>query len=219
MPGSPIPDDWDGETYECQSIMWPSSPLWRAILFGQVSEPSDVNYWQQPNGDAETASRAVSIAYGLTIGQENHCGVNPQMLEQLLPPSYLLVGVSANQTILATQNQRVDFDTLVENNGTHGFNFSLHAHGPLSVDKPGLWQYFLQISFDLADVEMRIYSGGVDNGWDITWEGPKVFTHSWIFNNVSAQDTQKIRIVPTSDIVVQGGVAKSFWSMHYLGEI
>lgn len=67
MTGAIIPDDWDGVTYKCLRIQWPSSDLWEAILLGQVTIPTTAEYWDPDTGDAEDAASAVVTAYRQTI--------------------------------------------------------------------------------------------------------------------------------------------------------
>lgn len=46
----PIPDDWDGETYDCFQIQWPRSAKWLAVLAGLISSPSRGRFWDSRTG-------------------------------------------------------------------------------------------------------------------------------------------------------------------------
>lgn len=46
----PIPNDWDGKSWDCIQIRWPSSPLWRAILTGFLSLPAFGYFWNEKTG-------------------------------------------------------------------------------------------------------------------------------------------------------------------------
>lgn len=62
----PIPDDWDGTTWDCWMIEWPSSTLWTAILCGFVTQPTRGRFW-----DASTGSVAGAQAIGKQIENRN----------------------------------------------------------------------------------------------------------------------------------------------------
>lgn len=66
MPQMPIPDDWDGETYDCVLIDWPSSVQWFAILRGFVTTPLRGRFW-----DASTGSILAVQAIGREIAERN----------------------------------------------------------------------------------------------------------------------------------------------------
>lgn len=51
----PIPDDWDGESWNCWMIEWPSSTLWTAILCGFVTQPTRGRFWDASTGSVEAA--------------------------------------------------------------------------------------------------------------------------------------------------------------------
>jgi hypothetical protein len=45
-----IPNDYDGESYQCIEIQWPDSPQWRAILRGVISEMFRGRIWDETTG-------------------------------------------------------------------------------------------------------------------------------------------------------------------------
>lgn len=51
----PIPDDWDGTTWDCWMIEWPSSTLWTAILCGFVTQPTRGRFWDAATGSVVEA--------------------------------------------------------------------------------------------------------------------------------------------------------------------
>lgn len=67
MTGAVIPDDWDGVTFRCYRVRWPSSDLWTAILLGQMTVPATLNYWDQNTGIPQDAADATQEAYEQTI--------------------------------------------------------------------------------------------------------------------------------------------------------
>lgn len=46
----PIPQDWDGETWQCIEIQWPDSDTWRAILLGALSQYILGRLWDERTG-------------------------------------------------------------------------------------------------------------------------------------------------------------------------
>lgn len=47
----PIPDDWDGVSYCCSIIEWPSSQQWRAFFVGLLTTPSRGRTWDGATGN------------------------------------------------------------------------------------------------------------------------------------------------------------------------
>jgi len=64
----PIPNDWDGETYQCCIIQWPASPQWWAIFLGFVTTPMVGRFW-----DGRTGSILDAQAIGRAIQERNNC--------------------------------------------------------------------------------------------------------------------------------------------------
>lgn len=62
----PIPSDWDGNSWCCHVVEWPSSPEWTAILLGYVSSPSIGWTWDERTGSVIDARDT-----GLKIWQRN----------------------------------------------------------------------------------------------------------------------------------------------------
>lgn len=58
----PIPQDWNGDEWECIEIQWPRSVLWRALLLGLLSYPMRGRYWDERTGqvtDAQDTGREI----------------------------------------------------------------------------------------------------------------------------------------------------------------
>jgi len=47
----PIPNDWDGVTWDCYQIQWPSSVVYRAILTGLLSQMTRGRFWDETTGN------------------------------------------------------------------------------------------------------------------------------------------------------------------------
>jgi len=98
MPGIPIPDDWDGETYSCWCIEWPASEQWRAILLGYMSSPKLGREWDETTGSILDVQ-----AIGLEIWEKNRdleacvVGCSDDFLA-ILNQIAVSISVSANAT-------------------------------------------------------------------------------------------------------------------------
>lgn len=145
MPGAIIPDDWDGSTYECLKIQWPSSPLWRALLFGQVSEPGTATYWDPSTGDEEAAAVAAARAYGQTISQEElGCEEGEDCV--IVPASSFAVVHGAQQQIQASTWTPLIWNSYAWNNNNPGFDLPNDRHSPVAASRAGFWYYNVGIS-------------------------------------------------------------------------
>lgn len=60
MPGARIPNDWNGVDWACHVIEWPASPLWQAILLGQLTELKRGRFWDSESGTV-TGAQAVAL--------------------------------------------------------------------------------------------------------------------------------------------------------------
>lgn len=63
---TPIPSDWDGQTWLSLCVQWPNSLYWRGILRGLLSLPSRGRFW-----DGSTGSIASAQSIGRTIRDSN----------------------------------------------------------------------------------------------------------------------------------------------------
>jgi len=46
----PIPNDWNGDDWSCVQLYWPNSTLWRIILMGLISAPTQGRLWDEKTG-------------------------------------------------------------------------------------------------------------------------------------------------------------------------
>jgi hypothetical protein len=50
-----IPNDWDGEDWQCFTIQWPNSPQWLALLLGLVTTPTRGRWYDETTGNIKGA--------------------------------------------------------------------------------------------------------------------------------------------------------------------
>ncbi len=63
----PIPSDWDGQSWDCFNIQWPSSPEYRNILLGFLSQMTRGPFWEISTGWIPDAQ-----AVGWQVWDRNH---------------------------------------------------------------------------------------------------------------------------------------------------
>lgn len=51
----PIPNDWNGQRWECFTITWPNSPQWIALLMGFLSQATRGRFWDEKTGSIQAA--------------------------------------------------------------------------------------------------------------------------------------------------------------------
>lgn len=143
MAGAIIPDDWDGSTFECQRIEWPASPLWQAILLGQVTEPGWSSYWDADTGDVDAAAQAAKDAYRLTIPAiyAEGCDEVPALVT-----AYMVETTSLFAMPPFTMTT-VEFAAYIYQWNNPGFDFADFSHRPDLVGKSGMWHYDVQVRF------------------------------------------------------------------------
>jgi len=73
----PIPDDWDGQTWECYQIQFPSSLRWDAILNGWLSSLFKGRVWDETTGQI-TAVQAIMREMWLRNKDLAACDLNCQ---------------------------------------------------------------------------------------------------------------------------------------------
>lgn len=70
MPQYPIPDDWDGVTYECFIVEWPNSVQWVGLLRGLLTSPLRGRFWDGKTGtitDAQDIGREIEERNPVTL--------------------------------------------------------------------------------------------------------------------------------------------------------
>lgn len=149
MAGAIIPDDWDGSTYKCQKIEWPSSPQWTAILLGQTTEPAFASYWDADSGDVEDAAEAAAEAFDLTVPAiyEEDCDV------ENYPISAFKCGLIAPYTQPPGTFITIPWNFFEYEYNGPDFNLGASAsHKVASVGRQGIWHYDLMVRVNIAGV-------------------------------------------------------------------
>ncbi len=213
-----IPDDWDGTTFECKRIFWPSSKDWAAILLGQLTEPTDEKYWDTETGDQVAASFAVQTAYRQTIPDVYNLECDDL---SNLPISAFKVHLTAEQAVPITTWTKVDFDVFSYEKNDPGYVLGSEAHSPIAEGKEGIWHYdvSLQVKVDPGDWFARsiVNSSGnilansqssglfLDLSFDHNWDG--------------AQSTLQIEAWVPSAQTLANTIGNTWWNGHYVGPV
>lgn len=141
MAGAPIPNDWDGSTFKCMRIEWPSSEQWEAILLGQMTEAIKESYWDADTGNPANAAAAAKDAYLATTP-----GIWVEECDEpMLVPSFGVKN-TIGQTFLAGQWQPVEFDQFSWETNSPQFNLLQGTHDLFNSDLFGLWHYDVQVA-------------------------------------------------------------------------
>lgn len=182
MAGALIPDDWDGVTYKCWKVKWPDSLDYSAILLGNVSKPSYLDYWDADTGDAQAASNAIKEAYNTTLPDfwAEDCE------DPILATKSFRVRNTVSQSIPAATWTKVVFDEFVWNVQTPGWNLAENAQDLTLPASAGIWQYNAGVV--VASPIRVLLAVRLNNYYPIQVAGPNVATNalasvSW---NVSA---------------------------------
>lgn len=217
MPGAIIPDDWDGSTYDCYQIQWPSSNQWRAILLGQISEPTVQEFWDSGFGDPANPALAASTAYLATIAQADwNCQEGSEPVE-ILPPTFFYYTIQTTYTPTIGSFSAVQFGNLVQQNGTHGYDPVLFQHNPAGVDKVGLWQYHVRLTWNTPSATIELDSGGHIGSWRLIADPGLNFQMSWLYLHPPGGTNVKIRIKPNTAVQLQQNYLKGGFYGHFLG--
>ena len=144
MTGAIVPDDWDGSSYQCLKVIWPSSEQWTAILLGQITEPAKTAYWMGLETEKEEAAKATENAYLQTIANDGYIAE----CEDIMIPSAFKFNKSDGLSIDASFWQSVSFNSAVYEINEPGWDdgFFTPGHRPADVGKAGLWHYELAFS-------------------------------------------------------------------------
>jgi hypothetical protein len=142
MPGAIIPTDWDGVSFNCQKVVWPSSVGWRAILLGQITEPERETFWDPESGDVGDATDAVKDAESLTAPEfwTKDCDMISGH-----PVSAFLAYLTSDFVVPTGSYWKVPWDTLLWDFNGPGFSLFDSGHSPLTEQKPGWWHYEVQL--------------------------------------------------------------------------
>jgi len=96
MPGQPIPNDWDGETFCCHVIEWPASQQWLAILLGLITSPTRGRFWDGATGsiiDAQSVGQQIE-ALNCIFQEGNSMGCLEELSLSIQCLCNQLVGIS-----------------------------------------------------------------------------------------------------------------------------
>lgn len=150
MSGAIIPDDWDGSTYKCWKVQWPDSLDYSAILLGNLSKPSFLDYWNADTGDAQEAADAIKSAYRATLPAfwTSDCE------DPVLITKGFRVRATAEQTIPAATWTKVLFDEFVYNIEPPTWNLAENAQDLTIPASAGIWQYNAGVAFATTTIIM-----------------------------------------------------------------
>lgn len=137
MTGAIVPDDWDGSTYKCYQVQWPHSEQYEAILLGNISKPSFLDYWDAGSGDAQEAANAVKTAYRNTVPDfwAEDCE------EKVEATKSFRVRRDGIQSIPSGIWTKVLYDEYVWNLQAPGWNMPENAQDMTIPANAGIWQY------------------------------------------------------------------------------
>ncbi len=105
MPQFPIPNDWDGETYECYMIEWPFSVQWNGLLRGLISTPTRGRFW-----DGSTGSIKDIQAVGEKILERNPVTTCEDLVTEMMLLRLAVQNMDINSTA------QIAIQTNIENN-------------------------------------------------------------------------------------------------------
>lgn len=219
MSGARIPDDWDGSTYDCYRIQWPSSDDWRALLLGQVTEPSQEWFWDDATGDVDEAVSAVLTAEDLTALEfpEVPCG------DSMIVPVFK-VYLESNQVLsVGSWNLITDWAVAYNLNGA-GFNLANSGHRGFYSEGQfikGVWQYHMQVKFTTVP---EAYLGAwmsSPNSHPCREHGKTARDLGMSFQHTYQSQEQwlKMRVLPVTEGTLVSGVNNTYFSGYFVGAI
>lgn len=214
MPGAIIPDDWDGSTFECLRVEWPSSELWRAILLGQVSKASYAGYWDAETGDPDNAAKAVADGYNLTIPAiyEVECD------EPVLVPTFKAVKTVA-QAIPAGSWTWITWQALEVDENDPGFNLSFGYHIP-PLDRMGLWHYDAGLAINFTgDVYLHVWDGVSETILVQTGRTSQYVQLSYDYLWVDRTVSMALRVYSVLGGDILDPSIYTWWTGHYVGPV
>lgn len=155
MAGAPIPDDWDGSTYDCYRVRWPSSEKWAAILLGQISEAAKETYYDENTGNPAIAAAAADDGFLQTLPDFWTIGCDD--VPTAIP--YFRVGQPNLSTIPSNVWTNLDFLGYQTTRNNPEWDFTANGHRPIADENMGLWYYHLQVRCTNQNEprELRLY--------------------------------------------------------------
>lgn len=198
MPGAIIPDDWDETTYTCQKVIWPASVLWRAILFGQMTEPERESFWDPDSGDVDDAIAAVNAAETQTAPDfwTEDCDVIPG-----IPVPAFSVHKTAALVLPATTWTTVPFEVYTYEHNNPNFSLASNHHAVVAPDLRGVWHYDVTLKLtSISQIYVRLQklpgpttivfmgssSGLVNVSLDYVWALPLHTLHLEVYSVIAS---------------------------------
>jgi len=145
MAGAIIPNDWDGSTYQCYKVQWPSSEQWGAILLGQITEPTVEAYWEPASGNPADAVQAVLTSEAQTEPEFYVEDCN-DMTEHTHPRGevtsrILNLALPSAQALSDGIWQKVNFEVQTAFGAPHFWDDTNHKQVVTLTDYVGVWNY------------------------------------------------------------------------------
>lgn len=195
MPGAIIPDDWDGESFNCQKVVWPSSEMWKAILFGQITEPESSSFWDPDSGDVDDARQAIVDAEDLT---------SPDFFTEdcdVIPGQDIVCAFKALKTVVlglaAATWTVVPFEIFGYAHNSPEFFLATNSHQVTNPELFGLWHYDLTMKLitvnpvylrivETPSIKTVIYLGSslgpINMSFDYLWPGAGQALHLQVYS-------------------------------------
>ena len=218
MPGAIIPDDWDGGSFNCQKIVWPSSVKWRAILRGQITEPERTSFWDPDSGTVEDAVDAVEDAEYLTSPGfwTEDCDVQPgqDIVSTFKVNKNLALGLAAATWTF------VPFELFAYEHNSPDFALPISQHIVTNPDLFGLWHYDLTLALNTFNaIYTRVMAtpgnitiahlgseiGRINLAFDHFWPGAGLGFHVQVWSPVASS----LKIIPEN----------CQWNGHFVGPV
>ncbi len=218
MAGAVIPDDWDGVSFNCQKVIWPSSILWKAILLGQITEPERSSFWDPDSGDIDDAMQAVVDAENLTspFFFTEDCDVLPgqDIVSTFKVNKDTALGLGADTWTF------VPWDIYDFQHNSPDFVLPISQHLVTNPDLFGLWHYDLTLGLNtLNTIYTRVVEtpgptnlvhlgsslGRINVSFDYVWPGAGKGLHVEVYSTA----VSSLRIGP----------AWCQWNGHFVGPV
>lgn len=161
MTGAIIPDDWDGTSFNCQKVMWPSSVQWRAILLGQLTEAEKEYFWDADFGVVADAVQAIKDAETLTLPDfwTEECEDMPT-----IPVIAFKTEINTPFAISATTWTTIPWADYFYQHNNPGFDFVGSGHKPTLQGHLGVWHYDYNIAADVVPDNFQARSRILETG-------------------------------------------------------
>jgi len=90
-----IPDDWNGEDWQCVQVAWPNSPRWTSLLVGLLTSPTRGRWYDETTGNIRDAQQIGLEIFDRNIPFSSCDGEMPQpetVIEYLQQAGIVLEG-------------------------------------------------------------------------------------------------------------------------------